>query len=195
MKHRHALTTLALALAASCAAPAHATDKALTADGSWQQFSVDSFAAAPSYGLGWIDDTDGSALAFTFTIAPGSTATLTVVDGAFGGDTFSVTNFGSALGSTSAVALAEYSSATDLGYDFDAALLNASFSHGVFALAAGSYRIGGLLVQSVLLDGQRLDSTAGAVRLSVSAVPEPSTFALLLAGLGVMGLLARRHNR
>lgn len=190
MIYRHALTTLALATAIA----AHATDKALTADGSWQQFSVDSFAA-PSYGLGWIDDSDGSSLAFTFTIAAGSTGALTVVDGAFGGDTFGVTNFGSTLGSTSTVALAEYSSATDLGYDFDAALTNPSFSHGVFTLGAGNYRIGGQLEQSVLFDGQRLDATIGAARLSVSPVPEPSTFALILAGLGVMGLLARRHSR
>ena len=32
------------------------------------------------------------------------------------------------------------------------------------------------------------------VRLSVSPVPEPSTYALMLAGLGVLGFVARRRR-
>jgi hypothetical protein len=31
--------------------------------------------------------------------------------------------------------------------------------------------------------------------ISVAAVPEPETYAMLLAGLGVMGFIARRRNK
>ncbi|MEP6505311.1 MAG: PEP-CTERM sorting domain-containing protein [Betaproteobacteria bacterium] len=180
----------ALAFAAALAAPAHASTVALAADGQWNEFDVDSFAA-PSFGTGWIDNTDGSALSFTFTIAAGHTGTLTVVDAGFAGDTFTVTNFGSALGATAGVAPG--SIATDPVFDFSAAYANPSFSNGVFTLGAGSYAISGSLLQSVFDDaGFPLDATIGAVRLSV--VPEASSAALLLAGLGALGLFARRRQ-
>ena len=180
----------AFSLAAACALPAHAGDVALAADSQWSAFAVDG-ALEPS--LSWIADS-GSPLAFDFSIANGFVGTLTIVDAVFNGDTFKVTNFGSPLGSTSSVPLADYASATDHGLDFDAALADSSFSRAVFTLGAGSYRIGGFLDQSLLLDGQRLDATAGALRLSVAPVPEPSTYAILLAGFGVVGLIARRRR-
>jgi hypothetical protein len=184
------LALAALSLATTFALPAHAGNVPLSADNQWNLFSVDS-ALAPS--LSWIDD-GGSPLSFDFDIAAGFVGTLSVVDAVFGGDTFKVTNFGNLLGSTSSVPLADIGSAVDHGYDFDAAFADSSFSHAVFTLGAGSYRIGGLLDQSLLFDGQRLDATAGALRLSVAPIPEPSTYALLLAGLGVVGLLARRRR-
>jgi hypothetical protein len=180
----------ALSLATAFTLPAHASNVPLAADNHWTLFSVDS-ALAPS--PSWIDDS-GSPLSFDFDIAAGFVGTLSVVDGVFGGDTFTVTNFGNLLGSTSSVPLADIGSAVDHGYDFDAAFADSSFSHAVFTLGAGSYRIGGFLDQSLLFDEQRLDATAGAVRLSVAPIPEPSTFAILLAGLAVVGLLARRRN-
>lgn len=188
MTHRTSLA--ALALAAACIAPAHADDVSLLADGQWNVFSVDALRDAS---LAWIADND-SVLSFTFTIADGFVGTFDVVDGVFGGDTFSITNFGSLLGSTSSVAMTDIGSAPDLGYDFDAAFADSGFSHGSFALAAGTYKISGYLDQSVLIDGARLDSTAGAVRLAVSPIPEPSTYAMLLAGLGVVGLVTRRRR-
>ena len=180
----------ALALAAALAAPAHASTVALAADGQWNEFDIDSFAA-PAFGTGWIDNTDGSPLTFTFTIAAGQAARLTVVDAGFAGDTFTVTNFGAALGTTSSVATG--TTAADPIFDFDAAYASPSFSHGVFTLGAGSYAISGWLLQSVLDDsGQALDATSGAVRLS--AIPEATNAALLLAGLGALGLIARRRQ-
>jgi hypothetical protein len=183
---------LAVAFAAAViAAPAHATTVALPADGSWSEFDVDSFAAA-DFGTGWMDNTNGSALNFTFTIAAGSVGKLTVVDAGFAGDTFSVTNFGSALGTTSPVATGTTDGALVL--DFDAALADPAYSRGVFTLKAGSYSIGGSLLQSVLDSGVALDATSGAVRLSVSAIPEPSSAALLFGGLAAVALLARRRR-
>ena len=187
---RARLALAAFSIVTAFALPAHASNAPLPSDNQWNTFSVDS-ALDPS--LAWIDDS-GSPLAFDFTIGAGFVGTLTVVDAVFNGDTFKVTNFGSLLGSTSSVPLADFDTATDHGFDFDAALADSSFSHAVFTLGAGSYRIGGFLDQSLLFDGQRLDATAGGLRLSVAAIPEPSTYAMLLAGLGIVGLLVRRRR-
>ena len=192
MLHRHALAAVA-AVAALLAAPARATDVVLAADGAWHPFAVDSLLAPPAASLGWIDD-GGAPLAFTFVLGAGTHATLTVVDAGFAGDVFAVTNFGAALGSTSNVPIGTYPLARDVGTDFGAALADASFSRGIFSLDPGTYRISGRLTQSVLLGDAALESTVGAVRLAVAApVPEPESFALLLAGLGVIGLMTGRR--
>ncbi len=201
----HLKAISAVTLTAALAAPAFATDVALPSAtgesgyGAWTQFSVDEFSAQ-TFGVEWIDNANslspdfGSPLTFTFTIAPGSTASLTVVDGGFAGDTFRVTNLGSLLGSTSSVAQTRYDTAPDIGLDFEAALANSAFSRATFALDAGNYRISGALDQSVLLDSTPLNATVGAVRLTVSAVPEPSTVAMMLAGLGMVASLVRRRR-
>jgi hypothetical protein len=185
------LMAMAIAAAAVIAAPAQATSVALAADGGWNEFNVDSLLALDG-GKGWIDEDyagDDSALNFTFTIAKGSVGTLTVVDAGFAGDTFSITNFGDSIGATSGVAPG--TSAADTEFSFDAALANPAYSNGVFTLGAGTYSIGGSLLQSV--DGD-LDSTNGAVRLSVSAIPEPSETVLMFGGLAALALLARRRK-
>ncbi len=187
------LIAAALAASALIAAPAHASSVALAADGQWNEFDVDNQVAA-DFGTGWIDDTDGSALSFTFTIAAGTRGTLTVVDAGFAGDTFAVTNFGAALGSTSGVA--HGTTDGDVVFDFDAALANPAYSRGVFTLGAGTYSISGSLLQSVFdtAAGADLDATNGALRLTTSPVPEPSGTALLLGGLAVAALAARRRK-
>jgi hypothetical protein len=195
---RPALAAAAAALA--LAAPAHATTVNLAADGQWNAFDVSDLDAA-SGGTEWIDNNDslspdfGSALQFAFTVAAGTQATLTVVDGGFAGDRFTVTNHGTALGSTSVVPAQAYGAGIpDVGTDFDAALANAAFSHANFTLGAGSYLIGGTLLQSVTFDGSPLNATVGAVKLSVSAVPEASTTLLMLAGLLGIGFFARNRR-
>lgn len=190
------LMAAALAAAAVIATPAQATSVALAADGSWTEFNVDSFLAQ-DFGTGWIDEDyagDGSALSFTFTIAKGSVGQLTVVDAGFAGDTFSVTNFGSTIGATSAVAPGTSAGSTE--FSFDAALANPTYSNGVFTLAAGTYSISGSLLQSVFDSdlGTDLDATDGAVRLSISAVPEASSTALMFGGLAAIAMLARRRK-
>lgn len=189
------------AAAAACLAPAHATTVSLNADGQWNAFNVSDIDAA-SGGVEWIDNANsldsgfGTPLDFRFSVGTGFHGLLTVVDAGFAGDTFTVTNFGSLLGSTSAVASQAYASAPDAGTDFDAALGDARFSRSVFVLNAGDYRISGALAQSVRLDGAPLNSTVGAVKLSlvpVSTVPEPSTLLSLAAGLALLAASARRR--
>jgi hypothetical protein len=192
MSHRPARAALCAAavLLAALAAPAQATDLALPGDGSWLEFDVDSFAA-PSFGTGWIDQVDGSPLTFSFTVAAGHTATLTVVDAGFAGDTFAVTDHGAPLGVTSAVPAGTTDGA--LVFDFDAALADPAYSRGTWTLGPGSYAIGGRLLQSVTLDGAPLDATEGGIRLA-TAVPEPALPALLVAGLALVGAAARRRR-
>lgn len=194
MIHRHLLASLALT-ALVVQTPARATDIALPSNGQWSTFAVDSFLAFDS-GRGWIDDL-GNPLRFTFTIGSGLTGTLTVLDTGFAGDRFSLFNGASLLGSTSAVPVHQYDPAAVAVEDPAAALADVSFSRGVFSLAPGSYTLSGLLTQSVLLDNDPLDATSGALRLTVGAVtpvPEPSTLALLLAGVGVVGTVVRRRR-
>ena len=185
------LMAAALAAVAAIAVPAHATSVALAGDGSWNEFDIDSMLSSDG-GNGWIDEAyagDDSALSFTFTIAAGSRGTLTVVDTGFAGDTFTVTNGGTAIGTTSGVPAGTSAGTTVFGYDD--ALANPAYSSGVFTLGAGSYSISGTLLQSV--DGD-LDATSGGVRLLVSSVPEPANVALVLAGLVTVAVLARRRR-
>jgi hypothetical protein len=194
---RHA--AVAAALLGALAAPSHATLVALAADAQWNTFNVNDVDAR-SFGVEWIDNANtlspdfGTPLEFAFTIAAGFKGVLTVVDAGFAGDTFKLTDFGNALGNTSGVAAQSVDSAFYIGTDFDAALTNPAFSQGVFEFSAGSYRIGGMLDQSVSLDGQPLNATVGALKLSVVAVPEPSTWLVLAAGLGALGLVSRRRR-
>lgn len=197
MLHRHAWLALALALASATAAlPAHAADVGLPADSTWHPFTVDSLlapASPPALNLAWIDDS-GDPLHFTFVIGAGLVGTLTVLDTGFAGDTFKVMNFGSVLGTTSAVPVQSFDPSAAGVEDFGAALADPHFSRGTFSFGAGSYSVSGLLDQSLLLDGVALDSTSGGVRLAVTAVPEPSALALLLAGLAATASLTRRRR-
>ena len=192
MHHRHLLASFALA-ALSVQTPAQAT--VLASDGHWATFAVDSFLASDA-GLGWIDDA-GNALRFTFVVGSGFFGTLTVLDTGFAGDTFSILNGASTLGLTSAVPLRQYDPSAVAIEDADAAFADASFSRATFMLGAGSYSIGGTLAQSLMSGSDRVDATSGALRLAigtVAPVPEPSSLALLLAGVGVVGTVARRRR-
>lgn len=190
---------VAAALLGACIASAHAAAVPLAADGAWSAFNVNELDAL-SLGVEWISNDNtlspefGTPLFFDFTIAAGFTGTLTVVDAGFAGDAFVVTDQGVVLGSTSAVPLQDALAAPDAGTDIGAALADARFSRGVFTLGAGSHRIGGWLSQSVAFDGLPLNATVGVVRLTVTPIPEPHTWALLVAGLGAIGFMSRRRR-
>lgn len=161
----------------------------LPPDAQWATFDV---AYDLSGTLGWIDIETGDALSFSFTVPADFVGTLTVVDGGFAGDRFTVTNGAGVLGDTSA-AVNSYPASVVL--DFDAALADPDYSRAVFALGAGTYSISGSLLQSALgPDGIELDTTVGGIRLALSPVPEMPAAALLAAGLAVLATLRRRSR-
>jgi hypothetical protein len=184
---------LCCAVLAALAAPAHAAVLSLSADGSWNSFTIaDQLSLAGD--TSWIA-LDGASLTYSFTIPQNSIGTLTVVDSVLAGDRFAVTNNGSLLGLTSSVAQTTYNANTAPVFDYDAALADAAFSRGVFTLGAGSYLISGSLVQSVMLDASTpLNSTDGALKLNVTAVPAPAALISLVSGLSTLGLAALRRK-
>ena len=177
---------------ASAALIAPNVSVALAPGSGWSPFAVSQISVGNP--LSWIND-DGSALSFNFTIAAGNVGTLTVVDGGYAGDTFSVFSGATSLSDTSNVAINSPDFSVPGVSSFDLALADTSFSRGIYTFGAGSYSINGLLNQSTLIGPDRLDATEGAVRLDVSPVPEPSQIAFLLAGLGVMGFVLRRRAK
>jgi hypothetical protein len=186
--------SLIAVIAATSSLGAHATSTAVMTN-QWYEFNVDDFSAS-SGGTEWIDLYDGSALSFNFTIDSGYVGSLTVVDTGFAGDTFSVFNGTTLLGTTFSVPAGVYDANATAIVDPEVALADPSFSQKTFALGAGSYSINGALQQSVLLSagGAPLNATIGDLRLTVAAVPEPDTLALLLAGLGLVGFVSRRRT-
>jgi len=162
----------------------------LVADGQWNVFDVDEYSAA-SAGVEWIDIFNGGQpLSFEFVVPAGYFGTLTVVDGGFAGDRFTVKDGATTLGVTSA---AVSNTDANIGLDFDAALADSAYSRASYTLAAGSHSVSGWLSQSALFEGMPLNATVGALRLEVSAVPEPSALVMLLAGAGVLAFVARRR--
>lgn len=175
-------------LLAGLSLQAQASTVALSADGAWNEFTLDDFTAI-SGGTEWIDAADsnaagfGSALSYQFTINAGYEGKLTVVDAGFSGDRFEVFANGQSIGLTSFT-----SDSTDLSNDFDANLLNAHYSQGIFTFKAGTYTITGDLFSTL----QGFNATNGALKLTVSAVPEPSSYALMVMGLGLIAATRRR---
>lgn len=190
MLHRHLLAAGLLAFGLS----AQAANVNVAADGSWNAFNVDDTIAPVGNPLGWIDLGDFSELSFSFTVDAGFVGTLTVVDAVYSGDVFSVIANGVALANTSAAAASD---GTDVGYEYDAALANASFSRGVYSFGAGSYVVtGALFSTTALFDGLPLNATQGALKLELAPtapIPEPATALTLLAGLGLLGATLRRR--
>jgi len=176
----------------------------VTQDGSWYAFTVDALSAQ-SGGVEWIDSDydlaggagDFQALSFTFTVA--DKAILKLVDAYAAGDTYNL-SITSASGTTaytsSSVAARDLNDAVLPSFNdsFDGAFADsANFSQLTLTLGAGTYTVTGALLQSVTVDGFALNSTAGG--LSVTAVPEPTSLALVLAAAGVVGVVSRRRAR
>lgn len=195
---------VAASFAFSAIAAQAATVIPVTQDGSWYAFTVDALSAQ-SGGLEWIDSDydlsggagDFKALSFTFTVA--DKAILKLVDIYGAGDTYN-------LAITSASGTSAYTSSSVTARDLNDAVLpsfndsfdgafadSANFSQLTLTLGAGTYTVTGSLLQSVTADGVALNSTAGG--LSVTAVPEPSSLALVLAAAGVVGVVSRRRAR
>lgn len=190
---------VAAAFALSAVAAQAATVVPVTQDGSWNAFTVDALSTSAANALNWIDVDYSSAagnadtLNFTFTVT--DKAILRVVDLYTAGDTFNVaitSTAGTQLLGTSTVTARDLSDAV-LPFASTAAEAwgNVDFSQLQVVLGAGTYTVTGSLLQSVTDGGSALNSTAGG--LSVTAVPEPTSLALVLAAIGVVGLVSRRR--
>jgi hypothetical protein len=166
--------TLLAAAIAAFAINTHAAS--IATDGSWAEFDFDG-AGSALYDLNTLDTT------FSFTLD--QSAILRVVDAGFSGDRFSIVANGSALGATSAP-VAQGSSEYPI-FDPAMAWSDSRFSKGSWTLAAGAYTITGSATLSPF------DSGFGYV--SVTAVPEPESYAMLLAGLGLVAAVAGYRNR
>jgi hypothetical protein len=178
----------ALALAASFGA--HATTVNLTSADFGQWKSFDAFdTALPA---GFIDiayEGDFTPLSFRFTLA--SDAYLNVVDSGFAGDRFEIFDNGNSIGMTSTPTNTydSFSWGVSQGH-LSAAFADARFSSGTYLLTAGNHEITGTLVSSTApLEFQY--ATTGAIMLT--PVPEPETYGMLLAGLALIGAIARRR--
>ncbi len=191
---------VAVTVALSAVAAQAATVIPVTQDGTWNAFTVDA-NSAKSGGVEWIDvdyDLGGGAgdfqpLSFSFTVA--DKAILRVVDLFAAGDVFNVSitsAAGTQLLSTSAVVARDLNDAVLPFANFASeAWGSTDFSQLEVVLGAGTYTVSGLLTQSVTSDGLPINMTSGA--LSVTAVPEPTSLALVLAAVGVVGLVSRRR--
>lgn len=162
-------TALAVGLA-SLSINAFAVD--VPTDGTWTEFD---FGAT---GTSWFDINTLSS-DFSFNIS--QNAVLQVVDLGLAGDRFEVFANGASLGQTSAVPVSSAET-----FDPASALADPSFSRGSWTLSAGNYTITGTATASPY-DG-------GYAALSVTPVPEPESYALILAGLGLVGFAARRRR-
>ena len=178
------------ALSLGFIAQAQATTISLSADNTWNEFNVDDFAST-SGGVEWIDANDsnspsyGSALTYQFTVAHGFTGLLSVVDAGNAGDRFKVYNNGQSIGLTSNI-----STSSDYSNNFNNNLVNTNFSNGIFLLSEGTYNITGALFST----SQAFNSTNGALKLEVTAVPVPAAFVLMFSSLSFLGFIGRRRR-
>lgn len=172
----------ATALLAAASVASHATTVNLAVD-AWNT------AYFGDVGGTWLDDyafNEPNSLDFTFTLT--QAGYLNVTDAGLAGDSFQVI-VRDALNNVvvnAATSAPGSDTTTDVGVDFDQALANSSFSHGKWLLGPGSYSVSGTVLSSAF--------GAGVLGVSVTAaVPEPATYSILIAGLMVVGAVARRR--
>lgn len=163
-----AFALAALPVAALLAAvPASATT-VLSVGGGWSGFSFG------GVGSSWSDD-------FSFTLA--GSAELRVTDAFLSGDQFTVTINGVDYNTS-----APGSSGDQISNDYDGAFADARWSSGSWTLGPGSYTVKGIALLSPFGSG------GGAIELVRGAVPEPTTWALMIMGFGAVGFAARRRR-
>lgn len=174
-----------IALAAIAATPAGAST---VVTGQWYTFGYGAAGTALVGGDSYVLGTDPTSIAapdpsWDFTLATGGT--LTVVDGFMSGDRFAIDDNGSLLGDTSInVGVGSCKS------DIICALDNPKFSQATFSLGAGSHSITGSVLESPFNTG------SGFFYIStVAALPEPSTWAMMLLGFGAAGIALRRGRK
>ena len=154
---------------------ANAQAATLAVDGGWSLFY---FNAAGSS----IYDPGTGNLSYDFVL--GDAATLKVTDAFIIGDVFEIFDNGVSLFTTGAFDLGGPNSS-----DADTAFAGTTYSHGFIVLGAGSHSITGIATVSPTGSGGAYIELAKG-----GAVPEPSTWAMMIAGFGMVGYMARRRS-
>ncbi len=181
-------------LLALVSAPSFATTLVADATGQWNVFDVDTTIALDG-STQWIDAAadsaaglsgDGSPLQFLF--ATSKPQYLTVVDAGLSGDRYWLNLDGATLFTGAAVDNGQYQ-----GLDFAAALADPSFSKGTWLVPAGLHFLTGGLYSSASLEGQPLNATVGAFRLTDVPLPPSAGLLSLSIGLWVLALVRRRR--
>jgi hypothetical protein len=160
------------------AGEAGATTNTIQADGSWQSFFFDGVV-----GSSFLDDyasNNPSTLSFSVELA--GPAWLRVTDAGSPGDRFSISVDGVHLGNTSMPT----GSSSAFTVNFDEAIASNAWSHGSWLLPAGTHLITGSVLAAPI--------GPGFGGLQVAAVPEPETWAMMVAGLGLVVAAAKRRR-
>jgi hypothetical protein len=174
------------ALTALSSAPAKAANTiAPLVDGAgWSTFYFGSPYNYPDF-----QDINGTTIDFTFTLT--QTDVLRVTDGYNDGDEFEVAIFNTATGFDVKPTSSGVFDGTNVLDCWSCAFFDPNYSslysHAEFILGPGTYNVSGAVTYSPFGSGE------GAIELG--AVPEPATWAMMLAGFGGLGLAMRRARR
>lgn len=140
----------------------------------------------------------GTPLPFGGFATPGSFGDLfTFTLPANGGSGYSVVNFPFSIptGNFNVIfsSMALFSNADGILFNGDDTFLTSAVGAGPLAFSWGA-TVGGSMYLTV--NGVATGTNGGVYNgaISVTAVPEPETYAMMLAGLGALGFLARRRN-
>lgn len=154
---------------------ANAQAATLVVDGGWSKF----YFGGPGSS---IYEPGTGDLSYDFVL--GDAATLKVTDAFDSGDVFQIFDNGVSLFTTGAFDLGGPTSS-----DADTAFAGTTYSHGFIVLSAGSHSITGIATASPTgSGGSYIELTKGG------AVPEPATWAMMIAGFGMVGCMARRRG-
>ena len=172
---------VAAALTALANTPAKAQETQTISDnGVWNEFVWNGGPCTPFQDA----DYTGNTVTFAFTLTHPDV--LRITDAFQGGDQFEVILNGADVGATSPT---PGFGPFYLGDCWTCAYYDTTgfFTHGFIDLAAGSYTVTGFIDQTPQYDG------AGAIELG--AVPEPASWAMMLAGFFGLGAVLRRARR
>jgi hypothetical protein len=165
-------------LSVACLLLPAAANSATLVGGDWTRFTFGSVGSA-------IEDAVAGDTFYEFTLD--HAAQIKITDIGIPGDAFELFDFGNSLGATGSFNAGGLQSDNP-----DVAFASSTYSHASFFLDAGLHRITGKVIG--LSDGGLGFIQLRLPPISTPAIPEPASWALLLAGFGVVGLAMRRRR-